>query len=60
MLIRGEFENEEERLDMMRSLIEAGANINIQTVNVSRIAVYTWSLYIDSMFVFLQWKNGKC
>ncbi|XP_052213637.1 uncharacterized protein LOC127832278 isoform X2 [Dreissena polymorpha] len=33
VLIRGEFENEEDRLSMLRSLIEAGADVNIQTVN---------------------------
>ncbi|KAL4227089.1 hypothetical protein ACF0H5_015063 [Mactra antiquata] len=33
VLIRGEMENEDERLEMLKSLIEAGADINIKTVN---------------------------
>jgi len=35
VLIRGEFEDEDERLDMLRSLMEAGVDINTQSVNVS-------------------------
>ncbi|XP_052780691.1 ankyrin repeat domain-containing protein 50-like isoform X5 [Mya arenaria] len=40
VLIRGEFEDEEERLDMLRSLIESAADINIKTVNSESSALH--------------------
>ncbi|XP_060592699.1 uncharacterized protein LOC132747364 isoform X2 [Ruditapes philippinarum] len=40
VLIRGEMEDEEERLGMLRSLIEAGADINQKTVNSESTALH--------------------
>ncbi|XP_045164302.2 espin-like protein isoform X2 [Mercenaria mercenaria] len=40
VLIRGEMENEDERIDMLKSLIEAGADINQKTVNSESTALH--------------------